>query len=104
MNPALPAGATHLNGCRDDPPTARGLSVADEETGLHLAVAMPAAVVHRQNTGEGQYVSVNLFSCAPAAQQQELTVYLNHGKPLERAAENVGTAFRFFRTPAKIPG
>lgn len=82
-------GATHLTGRRDDPPTACGIGVADEYTGMHLAVAILAAIVHRQRTGEGQRVSVDLFSSTVAAQQQELTVYLNHGEPLARATENV---------------
>lgn len=84
------SGATTLTGRRGDPPMACGIGVADEYTGLHLTVAILAAVVHRQRTGEGQRISVDLFSCTVAAQQQELTVYLNHGEELERAAENVG--------------
>lgn len=83
-------GLMQLTGRRDDPPTACGIGVADEYTGLHLAVAILAAVVHRQHTGAGQRVSVDLFSCTVAAQQQELTVYLNHGEPLERPGQNVG--------------
>lgn len=82
-------GATHLTDRRDDPPAAYDIGVADEHIGLHLVVAILAAVGHRQKTGEGQHVSVDLFSCTLAA-QQELTVCLNHGKPLERAAEDVG--------------
>jgi crotonobetainyl-CoA:carnitine CoA-transferase CaiB-like acyl-CoA transferase len=35
-------------------------------------------------------VAVDLFSCTVAAQQQELTVYLNHGEPLERPQRNIG--------------
>lgn len=82
-------GALQLTGRRDDPPIACGVGISDEYTGMHLAVAILAAVVHRHRTGEGQRVSVDLFSCTVAAQQQELTVYLNHGQPMLRAAENV---------------
>lgn len=84
------AGATHLTGRRDDPPTPCGIGISDEYTGLHLAVAILAAVSHRQSTGEGQRVAVDLFSCTVAAQQQELTVWLNHGQDMPRAQENVG--------------
>lgn len=84
------AGAMHLTGRRDDPPTASGVGIADEYTGAHLAVGILAALHHRERTGEGQWVSVDLFSCMVAAQQQELTVYLNHGDVLERAEEPVG--------------
>ena len=55
-------------------------------TGLHLVTAILAALSHRDNGGSGQRVAVDLFSCTVAAQQQELTVFLNHREPLERAA------------------
>lgn len=83
-------GALGLTGRRDDPPMACGIGVADEYTGLHLAVAILAALVHRDASGVGQRVGVDLFSCTVAAQQQELTVYLNHGQLPERPARNVG--------------
>lgn len=84
------AGTLGITGRADDPPTPCGIGISDEYTGLHLAVAILAAVVHRHRTGEGQRVSVNLFSCTVAAQQQELTVWLNHGEDMPRAAENIG--------------
>jgi crotonobetainyl-CoA:carnitine CoA-transferase CaiB-like acyl-CoA transferase len=84
------AGAMHLTGRDGDPPTPCGIGISDEYTGLHLVVAILAALSHRQATGEGQRVAVDLFSCTVAAQQQELTVHLNHGEPMPRAAENVG--------------
>lgn len=84
------SGAMHLTGRRDDPPTANGIGISDEYTGLHLVVAILAALSHRQGTGEGQRVAVDLFSCTVAAQQQELTVWLNHGEPMPRPEENIG--------------
>jgi crotonobetainyl-CoA:carnitine CoA-transferase CaiB-like acyl-CoA transferase len=84
------SGLTQLTGRRADGPTACGIGIADEYTGLHLVIAILAAVVHRQRTGEGQRVSVDLFSCTVAAQQQELTVFLNHGEQPQRAEENIG--------------
>lgn len=83
-------GALGLTGRRDDPPMACGIGVADEYTGMHLAVAILAALVHRDASGAGQRVGVDLFACTVAAQQQELTVYLNHGQLPERAARNIG--------------
>jgi len=83
-------GALSLTGRQGDPPMACGIGIADEYTGVHLAVAILAALVHRDASGNGQRVGVDLFSCTVASQQQELTVYLNHGQPPERAARNVG--------------
>jgi crotonobetainyl-CoA:carnitine CoA-transferase CaiB-like acyl-CoA transferase len=84
------SGALTLTGRRDDPPLPCGIGIADEYTGLHLATAILAAVCHRAATGEGQRVAVDLLSCTIAAQQQELTVHLNHDAPLHRAARNIG--------------
>ena len=83
-------GALTLTGRREDPPTACGIGISDEYTGVHLVVAILAAIAHRDHTGVGQRVAVDLFSCTVAAQQQELTVFLNHGEPLERPRANVG--------------
>jgi crotonobetainyl-CoA:carnitine CoA-transferase CaiB-like acyl-CoA transferase len=62
-------------------------------TGLHLVVAILAAVTHRQVTGFGQRVEVDLFSCATALQQQELTYFLSHGSIPERPTRNLGAVF-----------
>jgi crotonobetainyl-CoA:carnitine CoA-transferase CaiB-like acyl-CoA transferase len=83
-------GAMWLTGRRDDPPMVFGAAVADQYTGIHLVVGILAALHHRNMTGEGQRMDVDLLSCMMAMQQQELTVYLNHGFPPERPVENVG--------------
>ena len=71
------SGAMYLTGRRDDPPTPAGVGIADEYTGMHLAVATLAALLHARETGQGQRVEVDLLGCMIAAQQQELTVFLN---------------------------
>jgi crotonobetainyl-CoA:carnitine CoA-transferase CaiB-like acyl-CoA transferase len=87
------AGMLFLQGRRDDPPTPAGIGVADLYTGLHLAIGILAAIAHRAETGEGQRVEVDLFSCVTAAQQQELTYYLSHGSIPERPMRNMGAIF-----------
>jgi crotonobetainyl-CoA:carnitine CoA-transferase CaiB-like acyl-CoA transferase len=83
-------GAMWLTGRRGDPPFLFGAAIADQFTGLHLVIGILAALQHRHRTGEGQRVDVDLLSCMLAIQQQELTVFFNHGEPLERPMENVG--------------
>ena len=85
------SGVLWLAGREQDPPTACGIGVADQYTGLHIVIGVLAALLHRDNTGKGQRVELNLFSCMVAAQQQELTYYLNHGAIPERPAENHGS-------------
>lgn len=84
------SGAAWLSGRRGDPPFLMGPAVTDHYTGLHLVVGILAALQHRNRTGEGQRVDVDLLSCVLALQQQELTVYLNHRNSFERPRENVG--------------
>ncbi len=84
------SGVMHLTGRDGDPPTACGIGVGDEFTALHLVIAILAALEHRRHTGKGQKVEVDLLSCTVAAQQQELTVYLNHHQELRRGRANIG--------------
>jgi crotonobetainyl-CoA:carnitine CoA-transferase CaiB-like acyl-CoA transferase len=91
---AQAAGGVHFfQGTRDLPPTPIGIGVVDLFTGLHLVVAILAAVTHRQATGFGQRVEVDLFSCVTALQQQELTYFLSHGSVPERPTRNLGAVF-----------
>ena len=83
-------GAMWLTGRRDDPPLLFGAAIADQFTGLHLCIGILAALQHRNRTGQGQRVDVDLLAGMMAVQQQELTVYLNHGTLKERPVENVG--------------
>jgi crotonobetainyl-CoA:carnitine CoA-transferase CaiB-like acyl-CoA transferase len=83
-------GAMWLTGRRDDPPMVFGVAATDQYTGIHLVVGILAALHHRNRTGEGQRVDLDLLSCVLALQQQEITVYLNHGFLPERPGENVG--------------
>lgn len=85
------SGMTFLSGRHGDPPIASGAPIVDTASGLYLAVGMLAAVMHARASGQGQLVEIDLLRCAFAAQQQELTVFLNrqNGQPLERADENI---------------
>lgn len=87
------SGVMFLTGRRSDPPTALGVGIADQYTGLHIVIGILSALLHRSVTGEGQRVELNLFSCMVAAQQQELTYYMNHGMVPERPDENHGSVW-----------
>lgn len=87
------SGVMFLTGRQADPPTALGVGIADQYTGLHIVIGVLSALLHRNATGEGQRVELNLFSCMVAAQQQELTYYMNHGTVPERPVENHGSVW-----------
>ena len=49
-------GASSTTGFDDGPPTVTGAQIGDTGTGLHLAIGILAALVHRQSSGLGQRV------------------------------------------------
>ncbi|MFI8807350.1 CaiB/BaiF CoA transferase family protein [Micromonospora chalcea] len=58
------AGLMSLTGDADGPPYKAGVAVFDVIAGLHAAVGILAALRHRESTGRGQHVTVDLLSSA----------------------------------------
>ncbi|MFG1741823.1 CaiB/BaiF CoA transferase family protein [Micromonospora chalcea] len=58
------AGLMSLTGEADGPPYKAGVAVFDVIAGLHAAVGILAALRHRESTGRGQHVTVDLLSSA----------------------------------------
>ncbi|HMK96458.1 MAG TPA: CoA transferase [Acidimicrobiales bacterium] len=85
------SGLLWLAGREEEPPTACGIGICDQYTALHIVIATLAALEHRHQTGRGQRVELDLFSCTISAQQQELTYYLSHRTIPPRPAENIGS-------------
>jgi crotonobetainyl-CoA:carnitine CoA-transferase CaiB-like acyl-CoA transferase len=65
------SGLMSLTGDPDGPPYRAGISVFDVMAGNHAVIGILAALKHRDSTGEGQKVEVNLLSSA-------LTGLVNH--------------------------
>ncbi|OLF09261.1 CaiB/BaiF CoA transferase family protein [Actinophytocola xanthii] len=65
------SGLMSLTGDPDGPPYRAGISVFDVMAGNHAVIGILAALRHREATGEGQHVEVNLLSSA-------LTGLVNH--------------------------
>jgi crotonobetainyl-CoA:carnitine CoA-transferase CaiB-like acyl-CoA transferase len=56
-------GLMSVTGPGPGQPVKTGVALVDVLTGLHAAVGVLAALRHREATGEGQHVEVNLLSC-----------------------------------------
>src|SRR5262249_56971921 len=60
------SGMSSLTGYRGFPPMHVGISYGDPTGGLHGAVAVLAALLHRARTGEGQYIDLSQWETTMA--------------------------------------
>jgi crotonobetainyl-CoA:carnitine CoA-transferase CaiB-like acyl-CoA transferase len=58
------SGLMSITGPVEGPPHKVGVAVADLAAGLHAAIAILAALKHRDATGHGQFVDVSLFDAS----------------------------------------
>jgi crotonobetainyl-CoA:carnitine CoA-transferase CaiB-like acyl-CoA transferase len=68
-------GLMSITGERDGEPQKAGVALVDVITGLFAAVGILAALRHRERTGEGQRVEVDLLSCLLAALVNQGSAY-----------------------------
>jgi len=77
-------GVAASTGTADMPPIPTGLSIADTFGALYMTIAILIAYAHRQRTGEGQLVRLNLLDSLIAVQCEEAVAWLNLGGVLKR--------------------
>jgi formyl-CoA transferase len=77
-------GAMSVTGHADGPPLVTGANIGDSGTGMHLAIAVLAALVQRQTTGRGQLVEVSMQEAVLNITRVKFTPTLASGTPLER--------------------
>lgn len=78
------SGMMSLGGDPGDPPTRVGFPVVDTLTGQSAALAILAALMRRERTGEGDYIDVAMFDASLAFMASAVVPYLVTGKALER--------------------
>jgi crotonobetainyl-CoA:carnitine CoA-transferase CaiB-like acyl-CoA transferase len=81
------SGAMLSAGRADEPPTPAGQYLVDAITAYTAFEGVLAALLHRERTGEGQLVQVNMLDAIATIQMQELSVFTVAGKPQTRSAE-----------------
>ncbi|MGC5257439.1 CaiB/BaiF CoA transferase family protein [Gordonia sp. DT218] len=72
-------GLMSITGPDPDRPTKVGVAMVDVITGLHAAVGILAALRHRDRTGEGQRIEVNLLSSLLSALVNQTSGYVAAG-------------------------
>src|SRR6266702_7411718 len=78
------SGAMSVTGEAGGPPTLNGANIGDSGTGMHLAMAILAALVQRGRTGQGQLVEVAMQEAVLNLTRVKFTQTLATGEPLAR--------------------
>ena len=81
------SGAMLSAGREGEPPTPAGQYLVDAVTAYTAFEGALAALLHRERTGEGQKVEVNMLDAITTIQMQELSVFTVAHKPQARSAE-----------------
>ncbi len=81
------SGAMMSSGSKDQPPSPAGQYLVDAITAYTAFEGALAALFHRERTGEGQLVQVNMLDAITTIQMQELSVFTVGGKPQARSVE-----------------
>lgn len=81
------SGAMLSAGRAGEAPNASGQYIVDSVAAYNAFEGALAALLHRERTGEGQLVQVNMLDAIATIQMQELSVFAVGGKPQTRSAE-----------------
>src|SRR5207302_9697344 len=69
-----------LTGHPNSPPTRVGTSVGDIGAGLYTAVAVNAALLHRERSGEATKIDIAMFDCQLALLENAIMRYTTTGE------------------------
>jgi crotonobetainyl-CoA:carnitine CoA-transferase CaiB-like acyl-CoA transferase len=78
------AGMMMLSGDEGEPPVRIGFPIVDTLTGQTAALAILAAIVRQQATGQGDRINVSMFDASLAFMTSALTPFLVTGTPMLR--------------------
>ena len=94
------SGALESVGRSDDSPQPAGQFLVDGVTAYVAFEGALAALLHRERTGEGQLVQVNMLDAILTLQMQELSIYTVGGRAQTRSDEPHGHSY--IRSPYGI--
>lgn len=97
------SGLMSITGTEDGEPVKVGVAVADVIAGLNVVTGVLAALHHRERTGQGQHVEVDLFSSMIAGLVNQASSYLTGGgvpRPMGMRHPSI-TPYERFRTATR---
>lgn len=83
------SGVMSVTGRAGVSPTPLGVAIADQLGSYHMVYGILAALYHREKTGRGQKIEVDLFRALLAHQTQEFVTTLNTGRVFERPSSGI---------------
>jgi crotonobetainyl-CoA:carnitine CoA-transferase CaiB-like acyl-CoA transferase len=87
------SGAMMSVGRDSQPPTPSGHFLVDAVTAAAASEATIAGLLHRERTGEGQLITINMLDVITTLQMQEISVFTVGGLPQKRSAEPHGHSY-----------
>lgn len=84
------SGLTFTSGLPDTEPAGWGYSYMDHTGGMYMALAILLALVHRQRTGEGQWVDLSCTEAGLSLNGPALLDYTVNGRPKRRPGQPEG--------------
>jgi len=81
------SGLTFSSGLPDQPPAGWGYSYMDHTGGMYMAMAILLALIHRQRTGEGQWVDLACTDSALTLHGPALLDWTVNGRPSRREGQ-----------------
>ena len=95
------SGLMNYSGTKDKGPSLTGMQIADVASGSNNSViGILAAVIHRKNTGKGQYIDISMTDGVMAFNSMMATTYLAGAAEPQREQEllNGGSLYDFYET------
>ena len=86
------SGAVFASGKKSDGPVAIGTALSDQLGALHLVYSILAALYHRERSGKGQRIEVNLLQSVLAFEMQDFFTVHNLGRGFERPESGIAHA------------
>lgn len=80
-------GLMHVCGQADGPPTWLGIALGDIYSGVMAAYGITLALIHRQHTGEGQYLDISMYDNMASLAERYLAAYSLTGQVMSRGKE-----------------
>lgn len=93
------SGLMSLTGSPDGEPYRAGISVFDVMSGMQATIGVLAALRHREGSGEGQHVEVNLFSTALSGMVNQTSAYVAGGVVPSRMGNSHPSLFPYEPLP-----